>query len=569
MRNPGAFPALPASALRHTPGVAHTLPLWTFRRSPDLLVRYARRSLPRYKAQMTLQALYEQALGSHKQGELAAAESLYREILVAAPGSFSARHMLGVLKAQQGDTAEALELLAAAVTQKPNAADALFNYGNVLRVAGRTDDALAAYDRALAARSDYPVARIARAELLNAGGNDLREAGQYDKALARFDKALADVPDYADALNNRAVILGSMARHEEALADFDSALAAKPDYIEAHYNRGNVLRDMLRLEEAKESYDHAIALDPTFAPAYSNKGLVSLLEGDFTRGLPLYEWRKRLRPPVEARSYREPLWTGREEIAGKTVFLYVEQGLGDTIQFYRFVTPLLERGARVVLSVQDRLLRLLGNATARIELVGTQPVPDFDYHIPLMSLPLALGLTLETIAAPVPYLVPEVERVSRWRRRIGDKGFKIGISWQGAQDGVTSRAMPLGCFSGLARLPGVRLISLQKGFGAEQLTGFPAVESLGADFDSGSDAFLDSAAAMHSLDLVITLDSALAHLAGALNRPVWVALKQVPDWRWFLGRSDSPWYPAMRLFRQKMDGDWASVFAEMESQVPR
>jgi tetratricopeptide (TPR) repeat protein len=519
---------------------------------------------------MGLQTLYEQALGNHKRGELAAAERLYRQVLATAPSSFSARHMLGVLKAQQGDIPEALELLAAAVTQKPDAPDALFNYANVLKEAGRTDEALAAYDRALAERPDYPAARIARAELLNARGNILRDAGRHDEALALYDKALADVPDYTDGLNNRAVALWSMMRFEEALAGFDAALAVRPDYVEAHYNRGNALRDLLRLKEAKDSYDRAAAIDPLFAPAHRNKGFVALLEGDFAQGLPLYEWRKKLTPPIEARDYHQPLWSGREDITGKTVFLYVEQGLGDTIQFYRFVAPLLARGPRrVILAAQDSLLRLLESATPKVELVDSRTVPDFDYHIPLMSLPLALDLAVETIPAPVPYLAAEAERVIRWRTWIGEKGFKIGISWQGARTGITSRAMPLACFSGLARIPGVRLISLQKGFGMEQMTSLSGVETLGADFDSGPDAFLDSAAVMQSLDLVITLDSALAHLAGALNRPVWVVLKQVPDWRWFLGRGDSPWYPGMRLFRQEQEGDWASAFARMESQVPR
>jgi hypothetical protein len=295
-----------------------------------------------------------------------------------------------------------------------------------------------------------------------------------------------------------------------------------------------------------------------------------LLQGDFALGLPLYEWRKQLKPPIEARFYPQPLWNGTQDIKGRTVFVYIEQGLGDTIQFYRFVGALLARGAHVILAVQDALLRLLENASPGVELVGARVVPPaFDYHIPLMSLPLALGLTPRTIPAAVPYLKAEPERVARWRSQIGEKGYKIGISWQGARGGVTSRAVPLRCFAPLAAIPGVRLISLQKGFGTEQLVTLPMVESLGQDFDSGPDAFLDSAAVMQNLDLVITLDSALAHLAGAMGRPIWVALKQVPDWRWFLGRGDSPWYPGMRLFRQKTDGDWVGVFADMESQVPR
>jgi len=214
------------------------------------------------------------------------------------------------------------------------------------------------------------------------------------------------------------------------------------------------------------------------------------------------------------------------------------------------------------------MLGLLGNAIPRVELVGAATVPAaFDYHIPLMSVPLALGLTVASVPAPVPYLKAEPERVARWQSRIGENGFKIGISWQGARGGVTSRAIPLRCFEGLSKISGVRLISLQKGFGAEQLSDTCGVESLGDEFDAGPNAFLDSSAVMQNLDLVITLDSALAHLAGALGRPVWVALKRVPDWRWLLGRDDSPWYPSMKLFRQKTEGDWAGVFAEMQSQV--
>ena len=517
---------------------------------------------------MTLRTQYDQAVAAHRRGDLGEAERLYRQVLGAAPASFAARHMLGVLRAQSGDTSEALELIGAALALKPDAPEALFNYGNVLKGTGRLEEALVAYERALSVRPGYAAARNARAETLNAQGNRLREAGHFENALICYDRALADAPHYPDALNNRAVALWSLGRFDESLAGFDAALVAKPGYVEAHYNRGNALRDMLRLDEAMQSFDRAIAIDPGFAPAYRNKGFCALLQGDFAQGLPLYEWRKRLNPPIEARSYRQPLWTGAEDIRGKRLFLYVEQGLGDAIQFYPLVALLLARGAQVTLSVQDGLLRLLENASKKVDLVGATTVPPvFDYHIPLMSLPLALGLTVASLPARAPYLKAESERVALWRDRIGEKGFKIGISWQGARGGVTSRAMSLRYFEGLAKIPGVRLISLQKGFGTEQLADLPEVESLGEDFDSGPDAFLDSAAVMQSLDLVITLDSALAHLAGALGRPVWVALKRVPDWRWFLGRSDSVWYPSMRLFRQKTDGDWTGVFAEMQSQV--
>ena len=321
---------------------------------------------------MSARALYDQAIAAHRSGELAQAERLYRQVLEGAPSSFAARHMLGVLKAQTGAPAEALELIGAALALKPDAPDALFNYANVLKGVGRTDEALAAYERALAVRPDYPAAQAAAeqtrgllAEALNRSGNDLRAAGHAQEALADYERALMLAPHYADALNNRAVALWGLGCFEDAVAGFDAALAARPDYVEAHYNRGNTLRDMLRLDEAKQSFDRAIALDADFAPAYRNKGFCALLQGDFAQGLPLYEWRKRLSPPIEGRAYPQPLWTGAQDVRGKTLFLYSEQGMGDAIQFYRFVAPLLARGARVVLSVQDPLLRLLQNASPK------------------------------------------------------------------------------------------------------------------------------------------------------------------------------------------------------------
>jgi tetratricopeptide (TPR) repeat protein len=524
---------------------------------------------------MTLQALYEQAVGLHQRGKLADAEQLYLQIMQGAPDSFGARHMLGVLRAQQGRSDEALALIGAALALRPDASDALLNYANILKAAGRLDEALQSYQQALKARPDYSAARkgldettTLLAEALNRGGNEQLASGHLATALESYDRALSLAPHYVDACNNRAVALWNTGRFEEALAGFNSALSRRPDYVEAHFNRGNVLRDMLRLDEAMASFDRAIAIDPGFAPAHRNKGFCALLRGDFEQGLPLYEWRKKVSPPVEARSYPQPLWTGAEDVRGKTVFAYIEQGLGDTIQFWRFVAPLQVRGAHVIVSAQDGLITLLANAHPKAVLVDSQTVPsDFDYHIPLMSLPLALGLQPGAIPANTPYLFAEPARVTKWAPTIGEKGFKIGISWQGARGGVTTRAMPLSCFTGLSRVPGVRLISLQKGFGSEQTSTLPAVETLGADFDAGSDAFLDTAAVMQSLDLVITLDSALAHLAGAMGRPVWVALKRMPDWRWLLGRDDSPWYPGLRLFRQTADGDWDGVFAKMETQL--
>jgi hypothetical protein len=286
--------------------------------------------------------------------------------------------------------------------------------------------------------------------------------------------------------------------------------------------------------------------------------------GGLEQGLRLYEWRKKLPAPIEARNYHQPLWTGAEDLTGKTLFLYMEQGLGDTIHFYRYALMARARGARVVLSVQDRIVRLMQDADAQIEILGSAEVPQvFDYHAPLVSLALAFGTTLATIPAPIPYLRAQSRRVKDWAARIGGRGFKIGICWQGAAS-IAGRSFPLAALAPISQIENVRLISLQKGADAEQIA---QVEDLGDDFDAGPDGFLDSAAVMESLDLVITADTALAHLAGALGRPAWVALRYVPDWRWFLGRADSPWYPQMRLFRQPAPGDWAAVVADMAVQL--
>jgi hypothetical protein len=262
-----------------------------------------------------------------------------------------------------------------------------------------------------------------------------------------------------------------------------------------------------------------------------------------------------------------PTWTGTEDIAGKTVFVEAEQGFGDTIQFSRYVPLLADRGARVILTARENQMRLLQSLDPRVEIVPAKSPPtEFDYHVALVSLPLAFATTLENIPTRTPYLHGDAGDVQKWRTRIGLDGFKIGVSWQGAAT-TAGRAFPLASLAGIANHPGVRLISLQKGAGCEQLDELPAnmpVETLGSDYGD----FSDTAAVMEALDLVISCDTAIAHLAGALARPVWVALKHAADWRWLQDREDSPWYPGMRLFRQPQRGDWGSVFAAMQSQLP-
>ena len=287
-------------------------------------------------------------------------------------------------------------------------------------------------------------------------------------------------------------------------------------------------------------------------------------------GWPLYEWRSSKRAnSIEALVRDRPSWRG-EEIGARTLFIYAEQGLGDTIQFCRYARLAETLGMHVILAVQNPLLRLMKSLGPNIVVTEWTSMPDhFDRHASLLSLPLGFGTVTESIPGEIPYLHAEPERIHRWKARIGSAGFKIGISWQGniASPADAGRSFPLAAFAGLAAIPGVRLISLQKNDGLDQLDDLPphmVVETLGDDFDAGDHAFLDTAAAMQSVDLVISSDTSIAHLAGALGRPVWVGLQFVPDWRWQLDRADSPWYPTMRIFRQRTRGDWQSVFAEME-----
>jgi hypothetical protein len=293
-----------------------------------------------------------------------------------------------------------------------------------------------------------------------------------------------------------------------------------------------------------------------------------LITGRFHEGWQAFEARRGRVGPDAFHPAGRPQWTGKEQIAGKTLFIEAEQGLGDMIQFCRYAKRAADLGAHVLLTARQSQLRLLHGLDSRIEIRPENDRPQqFDYHIPLMSLPMAFGAGEGDFAAETPYLAAEPDRVARWRSRIGDHGFKIGICWQGGP-GNKARAFPLALFAGIAARPRVRLISLQKGAGSEQLDPCPfAVERLADGYDSGPDSFLDAAAVMQTVDLVISCDTALAHLAGALARPVWVALKCAPDWRYLLNRDDSVWYPSMRLIRQKRPGDWQSAFAGLETGI--
>jgi tetratricopeptide (TPR) repeat protein len=466
----------------------------------------------------------------------------------------------------RGRTREALERLDRALAVLPTDVEAHLCRGLSLKAARRLEEALGAFERAIEIQPDYVPGHVNRAGIL-------RQLGRAREALASSEQALALQPEFAPAHCNRGLALNDLDQPLEALESYDRAIGIDPAFAAAHGNRAKVLQLLDRPEEALTAYQRVTSLQPDSAQAYLNSAHTHLMLGQFARGWTLYEWRKRLADPMGSRAFPRPLWLGSPDLAGKKLLLHFEQGLGDTIQFCRYAKLARARGAAVTLVVQRKLERLIRTVGADIEVRTDETLPEeFDFHCPLMSLPLAFDTGLDSIPSGTPYLHPEPERVSQWRERIGGLGLKIGINWQGNKlsPADRGRSFPLRLFERLATIPRVRLISLQVGPGKEQLLDAPPsmhLEELGNDFDGGPDAFLDSAAVMQCLDLVITSDTAIAHLAGALARPAWVALQQVPDWRWLRRGADCPWYPTLRLFRQERRGRWDEVFESIHSEL--
>jgi tetratricopeptide (TPR) repeat protein len=403
-------------------------------------------------------------------------------------------------------------------------------------------------------------------DALYAAGVLLWREQRRDEAIALLDEALRRRPDFAEALCMGGYMLSESGRPEAALRFYRRALDIDGSRVVAHVNSGKLLFDSGRFAEALAAFEAAEALG--CREAVAGKGCLMLTLGDFERGWEGYEarWLKG-KSLADALGTRYPTWNGPGR-PGERVLVLNDHGLGDTIQFFRYLPLMAAAGVETTFVCPANLRRLLSSKSDG-RFVDSPPAGEpFDAQIAISSLPRAFGTRLESIPADAPYLSAEPALREKWAKRIGRAGFKIGVVWQGNPNPEADRArsMPLAAFGPLAAVAGVRLISLQKGFGEEQLANLPAsmrVETLGADFDSGPDAFVDAAAAMMQLDLVVTCDTSVAHLAGALARPVWVALKTDAEWRWLTGRADSPWYPTMRLFRQSRRGVWSDVFDDM------
>ncbi len=505
------------------------------------------------------------SLGSLLQsiGQLDEAAAMYERALAANPHYAEAIYNQGTLLKLRGNLDAALARYQSAIAAKPNFPEAHFNLGTLLQRARKLPEARAAYQEALRWRPTYALAH-------NNLGNVLREQRELEQAIACYDKALEFDPRNAQTLINLGSAWHERGSLEKALACYDQAMQLNPVSSEVYNNLGTALRDMNREADALAAFERSIELDPHVAEPHYNRGLMLLARERFREGWPEFAWRGSCKN-YPRREFAGPPWNG-EPLSGGTLLVHAEQGFGDTIQFVRFLSQVRERVGRVVLEVQPQLVPLLAQSGISEAIASGAELPQADAHVPLLDL-ASLFVKSTTEISGEPYLKADQARIETWRNRITKiSGYKVGIAWQGNRDYVTDRwrSIPLAHFAPLAKQAGVSLVSLQKGFGSEQLAEFceawPVLD-LAAELDNEGGAFLDTAAAMLSLDLVITSDTGIAHLAGALGVPVWVALPLVPDWRWFREREDSPWYASMRLFRQRTAGDWDDVFARIAAAL--
>jgi tetratricopeptide (TPR) repeat protein len=549
-------------------------------------------------APFNLAQSFNDALALQRQGRVREAEKIYERVLKAAPAHFDALNMLGIVKAQLGRVGEAHRLLSAAVKINPAAPGAWANLGQVLQALKRNQEAVECLDKARALAPDDVA-------ILNGHANALLSLGRAQEALDEFRQVLARAPQRAEARANCGIAYAALGELEQAVAEFDSALAIVPGHLGAHYNRGLILHDLGNYAASLDAHERVIAAAPEHAGAWLHRGralaalnrldeavasygksdairkddpnvhfsqaLALLALGDYRGGFEKYEarWRRSGMPAQKSRG--RPLWLGEYPLSRKTVLLHAEQGFGDTIQFARYVPLLTSTGAKVVLEVQSELTALMASLDGGAKIIarGEAP-PPFDVHCPLGSLPLALRTEPDTVPADIPYLRADEVALAKWSARIGAlERPRIAIAWSGNPSHFNDRNRSIS-FDRLAPLFSVpaHFLSIQRDVHSgdtERLAGESRVFHLGGELEN----FTDTAAVIALSDLVISADTAVAHVAGAMGRPLWVLIPFQPDWRWTLDGETSPWYPTARLFRQASLGDWDGVIARVAAELGR
>jgi len=579
--------------------------------------------------------IFRQGLTHHQAGRLPDADACYRQVLTHAPTHAPILHLLGQVALQSGRNDAAVEYLTEAIGHEPSSAEYHSNLGNALAGLGRLPEAETCYREALRLQPAVPVtlnnlgnalrdqSRAAEAETYyraalgldatyveahNNLGNVLQDLDRLEEAQDCLSTAIGLKPDFTQAHLDLGRLLRKLGRLEDAAASFRTALGLMPDLLEARHTLGNVMRELGRLEDAASCYREVLRVDPTMARAHYNLAMMLhelgrpeeaeisfrealrlepdmavahgslagalLLTGQFDEGWREYEWR--WRGGFESfnwdRGFSQPQWVG-EALGDRVLLLHAEQGFGDSLQFCRYA-PLAAARGRVILEVPRPLVRLMTSLPGVEQVIAIgDPLPNFDLHCPLMSLPGAFGTTLDTIPGRTPYLAAASSQIEAWRRRVEVlPGLRVGIFWAGnprlSAAGPNSvdrrRSIALSRFAPLADVAGVRFVSLQKGEAASQARPDGMVLH---DWTDELDDFADTAALIETLDLVIGVDSAVLHLVGALGKPVWLLNRFDSCWRWLQHRTDSPWYPTLRQFRQPRPGDWDSVMTDLHAAL--
>ena len=531
----------------------------------------------------------------YRKGDLRAALAQYRLIVEQRPGYAEVFVNMGRVLQELGDIDAAIDAGRTAVARKPALAEAHTNLGLALLAAGRSHEAIEALRAVLTrqpqsaaahanlanalarARQHSEAAEAARAALARDPnladayitlGAALRELGHADEAVSALRRAVALAPDNAPAHSNLGNALLEQDDVGDAEAAFRRAIELDPNLVEAHSGLGYLLTNARRFPEAIAACEHAVALRPDFAEAHWNQGFAYLLAGDFEHGWEKYEWRKRHpRYAAAYRSFEAPTWEG-EDIAGRTLLIHAEQGLGDSIQFIRYAEPLAARGVRVIVACDPALIALFQRVRGVTEAIDKDgAMPPFDLWVDQMSLPRVTRTRLDTIPTPGPYLSADPARIAAWQHDLPD-GLKVGLVWAGnpQHSNDRRRSMPIEAVRPLVAVPGLKFVSLQVGARSGEVARLAPAPIL--DVTPRLTNFMETAAVVDNLDLVIAVDTAVTHLAGAMGKPAWTLLPFDPDWRWVVARpDDTPWYPSMRLFRQSRSGDWAGVVAQVAAAL--
>jgi Tfp pilus assembly protein PilF len=473
------------------------------------------------------------------------------------PGFAEAHFNAGVVQHLLNRPSEAVASLSSAIALKTDLAAAYYRRALALQDLAQPEAALAGYDQAIALEPAYAEAYLNR-------GVVLRTLNRLDAALASYDRALAIDPTSVEALCNRGNVLRDLGRWDEALASYETAISIRPDCAEAHCYRGNWFNERNECEQAVVNYDRAIAINDQYVEAHCNRAVALLLAGDLERGWISYEWRHRRQP----RRLPVPRWLGEQPLGGKSILLYSEQGFGDTLQFCRYASRVANLGGRVVFEVEDTLVSLMTSVDGVVEVITKGSArPAVDYQCPLLSLPYAFKTTLATIPAPQKYLYADPTKIARWAALLGERTKpRVGLVWSGSTlHKHNNRALDVAQW--LPALPsGIDYFSLQKDIrpsDQEVLARHGEIR----DFSAALEDFGDTAALCECMDVVVSIDTSVAHLSAALGKSTCILLPFNPDWRWLLNRNDSPWYPSVTLFRQSHREGWDGVFASLAAYL--